>query len=569
MKSDAELLRDYRRRGDESAFRQLVERHSGLIHGTALRRTGDIEFAREVSQQVFLLLAKNAARLYAGTGSLAGWLHRTAVLVSASLNRRELRRGRILKRYEDHLLLTTGPGVETWTEALPLVDEGLTRLARADREILQAHFWQGLSYQQIAAARGSTEAAVQRRASRAFVKLSAWLGKRRAAVPAGILTAGLATLSQPASGALTSASLTTQVLELLPQFPASSSWAWRARETLAFGKMKFAAGFLTGTIVALLGGTGFAKGRAEAKEEQARRRLAADLSEAGAAWRVLAQNAPPSAPPARRSLAEIVAKAADHYRNEADPAGAARGELLLEEIRPEEVPEALALLGGSIKENAIGLKMLPTLISRWKPAVTGDEAVVWVLANVHGDEAFRDCLRPAVGAWAVRDAEAARAWWHAREDLHKRADGFGIAHAIFSGYSPERRQALWQELPGLSYDEGQAAENLLTSAVNVPEARDEIFRRIREVPDEHIRASLLMKTGQTLARTDPRAAAEWVRDLPLSDPKEAFMVRVETAADLMKQDPAQAMRVILQSPAGALRDLWVKEFSKHLTSPGQ
>ena len=132
MKSDAELLRDYRRRGDETAFRLLVERHAGLVQGAALRRTGDVELAREAAQQVFVLLAKNAGRLYAGTG-LAGWLHRTAVLVSASIKRREEKRGRIMKRYEDHVLLTGTPGAATWTEALPLVDEGLTRLPEEDR----------------------------------------------------------------------------------------------------------------------------------------------------------------------------------------------------------------------------------------------------------------------------------------------------------------------------------------------------------------------------------------------------------------------------------------------------
>ena len=84
MKSDAELLRDYRSLGDENAFRQLVDRHAGLVHGVARRRTGDGELAREVAQQVFLLLAKNAGRLSAGTG-LDGWLHRTAVLVSSSV----------------------------------------------------------------------------------------------------------------------------------------------------------------------------------------------------------------------------------------------------------------------------------------------------------------------------------------------------------------------------------------------------------------------------------------------------------------------------------------------------
>ncbi|MDB6136431.1 MAG: polymerase, sigma-24 subunit, subfamily [Verrucomicrobiales bacterium] len=564
MKSDAELLRDYRQRGNESAFRLLVERHSTLVHGAALRRTGDPELAREAAQQVFLLLAKNAGRLYAGTG-VAGWLHRTAVLVSASNRRRELRRGRILKRYEDHVLLTAGPGGERWTEAVPLIDEGLTCLARKDRDILQAHFWQGLTYQQIAAASGSTEAAVQRRASRAFEKLGVWLGKHRAAVPAGILTAGLGTLTQPATGAPVATALAEQVLERLPRLTASSAWAWRVRETLAFGKMKFAAGFLTGAFVALLAGTGFAKGRAEAREEQARRRLALDVMEARNALRTLTDHAPAPAPPARRPLAEIVAEAADHYRNESDPAGAARGEILLEEILPEEVPAALALLGSSIGEDLIGMSMVPRLISRWRFAVTKDEAVVWVLENVRSAQAFRGCLQPAVSAWASKDAAAAREWWRSRTDLHHRADAFSIYHAILVSYSPERREALWGELPSLAEDERQAAENLLTPAVRNPEARQDIFSRISSVPDERIRASLLKRTGQTLAQVDPEAAVAWVRDLPLTDESDALMVRAEVAAKLMDRHPLLASRIMLRNPAGTMRDLWMAKFGGNLS----
>ena len=259
MKTDAELLRDYRRRGDETAFRLLVERHAGLVHGVALRRTGDVELTQEVAQQVFVLLTKNAGRLYAGTG-LAGWLHRTTVLVSSSLKRREERRGRIMKRYEDYVRLTTMPVAEAWTEALPWVDEGLTRLPEEDRQILLAHFWQGLSYQEIATVRSSTEAAVQRRASRAFVKLSRWLGKRRVAVSGGVLAAGLGTLAQPGSAAgLASGPLAAKVLVGLPGASASSIWAWRMREMLSFGKMKFAGGLLLGTFVALLEAWGLPK----------------------------------------------------------------------------------------------------------------------------------------------------------------------------------------------------------------------------------------------------------------------------------------------------------------------
>jgi len=51
--SDQELLREYAATGAEPAFRQLVERHMGLVYSAALRQTGDHAMAQDVTQAVF------------------------------------------------------------------------------------------------------------------------------------------------------------------------------------------------------------------------------------------------------------------------------------------------------------------------------------------------------------------------------------------------------------------------------------------------------------------------------------------------------------------------------------
>ena len=56
--SDAELLSRYLREGCEASFAALVQAHQRMVLGTALRRTGDAEMARDVAQQVFALLAQ-------------------------------------------------------------------------------------------------------------------------------------------------------------------------------------------------------------------------------------------------------------------------------------------------------------------------------------------------------------------------------------------------------------------------------------------------------------------------------------------------------------------------------
>ena len=75
------LLRDYAATGSERAFRELVVRFGGMVHGVALRKTGNRDLAEEASQRVFITLARKARHLEK-VSILGAWLHRAAVLES-------------------------------------------------------------------------------------------------------------------------------------------------------------------------------------------------------------------------------------------------------------------------------------------------------------------------------------------------------------------------------------------------------------------------------------------------------------------------------------------------------
>jgi RNA polymerase sigma factor (sigma-70 family) len=73
-KTDAELLIEFSRSGNHAAFAALVKRHGGMVHGVAMRVLNNHHDAQDVSQAVFLVLARESGNL-GRNPSVAGWLH--------------------------------------------------------------------------------------------------------------------------------------------------------------------------------------------------------------------------------------------------------------------------------------------------------------------------------------------------------------------------------------------------------------------------------------------------------------------------------------------------------------
>ena len=71
--TDVDMLRAFVERGDEEAFGGIVRGHLGAVYAAALRRVGDPGMAEDVTQAVFIVLAKKAKGIRDGR-VLAGWL---------------------------------------------------------------------------------------------------------------------------------------------------------------------------------------------------------------------------------------------------------------------------------------------------------------------------------------------------------------------------------------------------------------------------------------------------------------------------------------------------------------
>jgi outer membrane lipoprotein-sorting protein len=120
---DYELLAQYAGTESEVAFATLVARYVNLVHSAALRFTGNGHYAQEITQAVFVILARKAGSLRRGT-VLSGWLYQAARLTAANFMKGENRRQR--REQEAYMQSTlTGPDSAAWEQIAPLLDEAM------------------------------------------------------------------------------------------------------------------------------------------------------------------------------------------------------------------------------------------------------------------------------------------------------------------------------------------------------------------------------------------------------------------------------------------------------------
>src|SRR6185312_10639019 len=173
---DNALLREYAGRNSEDAFATLVTRHINKVYSVALRHTGHPHQAEEITQAVFVILAKKADKL-SRHPMLSGWLYQTTRLTSVTFLRSEIRRTqREQEAYMQTLLNESQSNV--WPQIAPLLDAAMAKLNEADRHALVLRFFDGKSMSEVGAAMGASEDAAKMRVTRAVEKLRTIFVKR-------------------------------------------------------------------------------------------------------------------------------------------------------------------------------------------------------------------------------------------------------------------------------------------------------------------------------------------------------------------------------------------------------
>ena len=261
---DNELTRDFADHQSEAAFAQLVQRHIHLVHSVALRFTGNAEDARDVTQSVFIILARKAAGL-CQRATLTGWLYETTRLTARQLLRTKARQ--FARDQEAHMQshLNEPDTDAVWRQLAPQLEEAMSRLNEGERALLALRFFENKTGEETAALLGIHADAAHKRTARAVEKLRGWFTKRGVTLTATVLTAAISANSVQAApvglaatvtataakGTLISATLTTLVNTTM--------------KTMTWLKIKFASGVMMAALLAV----GCYLGKAEPKHARA------------------------------------------------------------------------------------------------------------------------------------------------------------------------------------------------------------------------------------------------------------------------------------------------------------
>jgi RNA polymerase sigma factor (sigma-70 family) len=190
---DAELLRQFASRGDQSAFELLVWRHGRMVLDVCRRVLRDELEAEDAFQATFLVLARRA-RTIGRHGSVGAWLYRVAYRAALAARTRGGRRSElspaIAESHADPHAVDPADAA-AWREVGQVIDGLVNGLPEKYRAPFVLCCFEGKSNREAARELGCPVGTLESWLTRARERLRAGLTRRHLTVPA-VLTAAFA-----------------------------------------------------------------------------------------------------------------------------------------------------------------------------------------------------------------------------------------------------------------------------------------------------------------------------------------------------------------------------------------
>jgi len=168
--TDEELMLAYAN-GAEPAFRELFKRYAPFLLRLLVRQVGRPSDAQDLTQQTFLQLHR-ARRDFRPNSMFRPWIVTIALNLARDLLRRRGRRPECVM-IEEALPVSVAvqPVVETQSDVGIRIRTAVHSLPKEQREVIELHWFERLSFNEIASIVGASSGAARVRAHRGYVAL--------------------------------------------------------------------------------------------------------------------------------------------------------------------------------------------------------------------------------------------------------------------------------------------------------------------------------------------------------------------------------------------------------------
>jgi RNA polymerase sigma factor (sigma-70 family) len=243
---DSELLKRFAATADPETFAELVRRNASLVYSAACRQMRDAHQAEDVTQAVFILLARKAKQIH--DASVAGWLVRSTWYACRDakklLARRQFHERRAAEMNPE---ATADPGLQ-WDSYSSSLDEALASLSASDRDAVALRYLRGLNFCEVGAHIGTSEEAARKRVDSAVARLRRLISLKTAAPAAAVLATELSSRAVQAAPVHLVQSITAASTAA-----AKGTLAWaiarKVQKTMTLFKLKVAAAITIGVVL--------------------------------------------------------------------------------------------------------------------------------------------------------------------------------------------------------------------------------------------------------------------------------------------------------------------------------